>query len=68
MKNAITSNCTLDLETYIAGGPHIKGFPTKAIPVLTKNDQGRSTVMAETKKRKMSVDAGNLVADCTLFG
>ncbi len=55
----LTSYRALDLENDIAGGSHIEGFPTQAIPVLTKNDRGRSTVMAENNERKILVDAGH---------
>ncbi len=47
-----TSYRALDLESDIAGGSHVKGFPIKAIPVLTKHDRGRSTVMAERNEEK----------------
>ncbi len=51
----ITSYRALDLENDIVGGSHIEGFPIWAIPVLTKHDRGRSTVMAESNEEKKNV-------------
>ncbi len=56
LKNATTSYRALDLENDIVGGSHIEGFPISAIPVLTKHDRGRSTVMAESNEEKKNVD------------
>ncbi len=57
----------LDLENDIAGGSHVKGIPIKAIPVPTKHDRGRSTVMAESneeKNKRLLRQEMRLVADC----
>ncbi len=51
----MTSYRALDLENDIVGGQHIEGFPIQAMPLLTKHDRGRSTVMAENNEEKKNV-------------
>ncbi len=55
LKNTITSYRAFDLQNGIAGGSHIKGSSIYAIPVLTQQDRGSSTVMAESNEEKKNV-------------
>ncbi len=55
LKNAIVSYRALDLENGIAGGSHIRCFPTQAIPNLTKHDRGGLAVIDESNEGKNNV-------------
>ncbi len=56
-KNAIPSYRARDLENAIVVGSHIGGFHIWAIPVRTKHERGRLTIMTEGNEEKMSIDA-----------
>ncbi len=49
-KFLLTSYRAFDLENNIPGGSHTYGFPMKTIPVITKHDRGRLTVMAQNNE------------------